>query len=412
MAAILRSSPGNRFILMALLAMAVGCRGACMSEKAKMEMLTAVPEKPRYIAFILRSYAGSRQHLLVAANELLDASPVGGDPKKRGAGGLRVMEAKGNLREHYLGALRYKTNVSIQQALDIAREIEKKLEDPRKSGARETVRIDLAWVQGVTLTVPGKVTLPSPELDSDGAVAWMFEDAIRHVVLEVFGSRDEAQAFLKKSGKIPEIQETKRWVLFTMMESLAMYRKVGHREWKASGTNLAEALAGVGCAVATAPIEAKRTRDEGETALDPKLAKLVEEQNSDLWSHETLMENSYGVERGWDALNERRKIRFVESVELEVAVPPAIKEDRLMLRWASEVQALAREKRLRVGLVAVVTQEPGRIRGVLFGERSEKTVPGVEILGARFREHPEEWDIRYEGRLSTGNLVDDEARHP
>lgn len=83
-----------------------------------------------------------------------------------------------------------------------------------------------------------------------------------------------------------------------------------------------------------------------------------------------------------------------------------------MLRWASEVQALAREKRLRVGLVAVVTQEPGRIRGVLFGERSERTVPGVEILGARFREHPEEWDIRYEGRLSTGNLVDDEARNP
>lgn len=412
MAAILRSSTGNRLILMALLGMALGCRGACMSEKAKMEMLTAVPEKPRYIAFILRSYSGSRQHLLVAANELLDASRLGGDPKKRGGGGLRVMEAKGNLREHYLGALRYKTNVSIQQALDIARAVEKKLEDPREPGARETVRVDLAWVQGVTLTVPGKITLPSPELDSDGGVAWMFEDAIRHVVLEVFGSRGEAQAFLEKSGRLPEIQETKREIRFSMMKSLGMYRKVGHREWVARGPNLAEVLAGIGCAVATAPIEARRTSSEGEMPLDPKLAKLVEEQNSDLWSHETLMENSYGVERGRDALNERRKIRFAESVDLEVAVLPATKEDRLMLRWASEVQALAREKQFRVGHVAVVAQEPGRIRGVLFGERSERPVPGVEILGARFREYPEEPEGRYEGRLSTGNLVDDEARNP
>ena len=40
-------------------------------------MLSSMPDKPRFMMFVLHSYTGSRQHLLIAAREMLTASALG-----------------------------------------------------------------------------------------------------------------------------------------------------------------------------------------------------------------------------------------------------------------------------------------------------------------------------------------------
>jgi hypothetical protein len=81
--------PGGRACaVLGLLLVLAGCGHSCMSEKDKLAMLNAIPDKPRFMAFVLRSYTGSRQHLLIAAREMLTASALDGDPKKSGSAWL------------------------------------------------------------------------------------------------------------------------------------------------------------------------------------------------------------------------------------------------------------------------------------------------------------------------------------
>jgi len=132
--------PGGRACaVLGLLLVLAGCGHSCMSEKDKLAMLNAIPDKPRFMAFVLRSYTGSRQHLLIAAREMLTASALGGDSKKRGATSeVHQMKAAGQLREHVIGALSFQNTVSIQQTLDIAASVEHRLADPKMPGAQET----------------------------------------------------------------------------------------------------------------------------------------------------------------------------------------------------------------------------------------------------------------------------------
>lgn len=165
--------------VLGLLLFLVGCGHACMSEKDKRAMLDAIPDKPRFMAFVLRSYTGSRQHLLIAARRLLAESVLGGDPKKQDwSGKVSQLKASQKLREHVIGAASFQNAVSIQQALDIATEVEHKLEDPQKPGARETVRIDLVWVQGVKMKMP-ELELPSPEIAGNSSLAYARSRACR-----------------------------------------------------------------------------------------------------------------------------------------------------------------------------------------------------------------------------------------
>ncbi|HEY5285366.1 MAG TPA: hypothetical protein VIM14_21410, partial [Polyangia bacterium] len=94
---------GQACAVLGLLLVLAGCGHACMSEKDKRALLNAIPDKPRFMAFVLRSYTGSRQHLLIAAREMLTASPLDGEPKKSGATfEVHQMKASDQLREHVL----------------------------------------------------------------------------------------------------------------------------------------------------------------------------------------------------------------------------------------------------------------------------------------------------------------------
>jgi hypothetical protein len=229
-------------------------------QERNQQMLIMTPSEPRHMVFALRSYTGSRRHLLAAANALLDASPLGaGDPKNRGGHRLQLLEAKGELREHYFGALRYKTAISLQQALAIAAGVEKKLEDPHKPGARETVRIDLVWVQGVEIKTP-ELVLPSPELEKDGRLAWMLLDLVQPVAHEFMRDHAEWLKFYEHYKKRPLLQRSRYDEHFDLTEDLGLYRKPTYRVWDDLVADRATVFATAGRAVGTALIERIRTR--------------------------------------------------------------------------------------------------------------------------------------------------------
>jgi 7,8-dihydro-6-hydroxymethylpterin-pyrophosphokinase len=384
-----------------------------MSEKDKLAMLNAIPDKPRFMVFVLRSYTGSRQHLLIAAREMLTASALDGDPKKSGATfEVHQMKAAGQLPEHALGAVSFKNALSIQQALDIAASVERKLEDPKKPGARETVRIDLIWVQGVKMKTPG-LELPSPEIAGNGYLAFYFEESIHSMGLEAFPDKGERDHMVKTIKNAPDIQEGGWAMRFNLKESLAFYRKPDHNEWTDSGPDKAEILAITGCAVGAAVIERVRARGTVEKPVDPSVAKEMTEVDPQSWSEAADRENHYGVERGTTAVEERRRIALSKVLSIDIAVDPKAKDEALVTRWASEVQSVTRQNWLRLGHVVIFALEPGRIRGAILGQESDKPVPGVELLGARVKYDPERGlnspdrgDNYYDVYLKTGQLFD------
>ena len=131
-----------------------------------------------------------------------------------------------------------------------------------------------------------------------------------------------------------------------------------------------------------------------------------------------MEENSYGVELGWAAIEEQRKIELTRLAPVDVPVGSGLDDNDLMMRWASEVQAASREQSLRLGQVVVFAVEPNRIRGAVLGKESDSPIPGVRILGARVK-FDSDWGVggrqeglaRYSFFLSTGLLFDQRPRN-
>lgn len=379
--------------MLGLLLVLAGCGHACMSEKDKLAMLNAIPDQPRFMAFVLRSYTGSRQHLLIAAREMLTASALNGETKKSGATAeIHQMKAAGQLREHALGAVSFKNAISIQQAMEIATGVEHRLADPKKPGARETVRIDLIWVQGVKMKASG-LELPSPEIAGNSHVAYYFEESIHSMGLEAFPDKAERDHMARTIRNAPDVQESGWGMNFDLHESLGFYRKPDHNEWRDFAPDKAEILAIAGCAVGAAVIECVRARGTVEKTVEPAIAKEIEEglatEHPERWSTSAMNENSFGIDRGWAAVEERRKIEMAKVILIDIAVNPGVSDEALVMRWASEVQSTARQNWLRLGHVVVFALEQGRIRGAILGEESEKPVPATELLGARVKYDPE-----------------------
>lgn len=345
--------------------------------KEQIAMLSAVLQNPRYIAFILRSYTGSRQHLIVAAAQMLLQSKVGGDPKEHGkASDIQVLAAGSGLPEHLIGAASYFTKATIQDAVAAAAEVERRLEDPAKPGARETIRIDLVWVQNVELQTP-LVTLPHPELWANGNWAYTWRSSLG---IEAFPTDREALRIRDLVENADEKQRARCHVEASLEESTGFYRKPEHNEWRANDLlDLPDALSALGDAVQAAAIEREIEAVDPRRPVDPVLASQIQKPDSRDWSSAALLENSASIQRGFAAVKKRVATRLDEVVLIRV-VPKA---NAVALQWASEVQAAARRSHLRVGKVVVTSMGPGEIRGLALGQKQPETPPArVEILGA------------------------------
>jgi hypothetical protein len=104
---------------------------------------------------------------------------------------------------------------------------------------------------------------------------------------------------------------------------------------------------------------------------------------------------------------------MVKVIPIDIAVDPGASNEALVMRWASELQSVTRQNWLRLGHVVIFALEPGRIRGAVLGQESDKPVPGVELLGARVNydpnrglNSPDRGDNYYDIYLHTGQLFD------
>jgi hypothetical protein len=239
--------------------------------------------------------------------------------------------------------------------------------------------------------------------------------------LEAFPDKGERDHMVKMIKNAPDVQEVGWGMRFDLQESLGFYRKPDHNEWVRSGPDKPEILAGAGCAVGAAVIERVRARSMVEKAVEPAIAKEIEDglstRHPERWSVAAMRENSYGIERGRAAVEERRKIELAKVVSIDISVDPRASDEALVMRWASEVQAVARQNWLRLGHVVVFALEPGRIRGAVLGQDSDKPVPAVELIGARVKYDPERGlnspdrgDNYYDVSLQTGQLFDQRPR--
>jgi hypothetical protein len=160
-------------------------------------------------------------------------------------------------------------------------------------------------------------------------------------------------------------------------------------------------------------IERERSRGTVEEPVDPKVAKEMTDVDPQEWSEAADRENHYSIKRGWMAIEERRKIQMVKVIPIDIAVDPGASNEALVMRWASELQSVTRQNWLRLGHVVIFALEPGRIRGAVLGQESDKPVPGVELLGARVNydpnrglNSPDRGDNYYDIYLHTGQLFD------
>jgi hypothetical protein len=176
-------------------------------------------------------------------------------------------------------------------------------------------------------------------------------------------------------------------------------------------------LAIAGCSVGAAVIERVRARGTVENPVDSTVAKEMTDVDPQDWSEAADRENHYSIKRGWAAIEERRKIGLSKLVSIDMAFAPTAKDEALVMRWASEVQSVTRQNWLRLGQVVVFALEPGRIRGAVLGQESDKPVPAVELLGARVKydpdrglNSPERGDNYYDIFLQTGQLFDQRPR--
>ena len=360
-------------------------------------MLTEVPANPRYMVFMLRSYTGSRQHLIVAAAKMLLESRVGGDPKEHGkAHDIRVLEAGAGRPEHFIVAASYYTKATIQDAVTTAAEIERKLEDPQRPGSRETIRIDLVWVQGAELKTPA-VTLPHPELWSNGNWAHAWRESIGN---EAIPDDSEALRLRDVVENATPKQKVRGQVGAYLEEALALYRKPGQQYWKGLAYDVPDALAMLGNAVPTAVLEREADLEVPRAAVDPALAAEIEKLDPIDRSEAARAEGSATVQRGLAAVRKRMSTRLDEVVPLRLKFNP----DALAMQWASEVQATARQNKLRVGMVVVTSMERAEVHGLLLGQRLPEIPVGVQILAAQFQKRPGFVKIALETKLSTGQL--------
>jgi hypothetical protein len=122
--------------------------------------LGSVPPGPRNIAVAASSWSGSPQSLVAAAQDLLLGTGV---LQARGSDILWFSEPGSPSKYHVVGAFAFTSSASVQQILEALRSVEARLNDGRPAHQGGPLLLELQWVEGVQVSIPGLV-LPSPDI--------------------------------------------------------------------------------------------------------------------------------------------------------------------------------------------------------------------------------------------------------
>jgi hypothetical protein len=364
----------------------VGCGHTCKGDKDCRMTLNAEPAHARTMAFLLRSYTGSRQQLLVAARRLLEASPLVGDPSRNGASSeVSLVRKSGKWPECLVASLSFRNSLSIERVLEIATQVERQLADPQKPGARETVRIDLVWVEGVAFKSPS-LELPSPELFENGVFGSFMEESLQKWGLEAFPEQGPRERMIKALHAAPFPQADGWHRPFSFEQCLQLARKPEQQLWMGFESGRAEALAVAGFAAGVALAERLDAQEHAFAPVDPVVAKEVEHGLNSaaavVWSPKAQEEVDFTIKRGRTLIEAADRSGPAVVFPVSVQFAGGATDDQRVLRWVSEVQLVARQHHLYVGQVVVLADEPTVVRGLVLGNPVGGPWPGVQLIDA------------------------------
>jgi hypothetical protein len=139
----------------------LGAAGDAVGKAAMNAALDTPAPGPRHITVMARSWSGSSQALVSAADELLVGT---GDFQSAGADTVMWFEERGAPgRYHVVGAFGFTTSASVQTILQRLHAVEAQLNSEAGARVGGPLKLELKWVEGVHLATPD-ITLPSPDI--------------------------------------------------------------------------------------------------------------------------------------------------------------------------------------------------------------------------------------------------------
>lgn len=364
--------------------------------------LTAVPDSARHMVFLLRAYTGSRRHLMVVARDLLAQSALGvGTDHRSQSNALHNMLPSPSRPGHLLAATSLRTRASVRQSLDAARKVEASLQDGHP-GARPTISVDLLWMEGVSLDLPG-LKLPAAEIAGDSHIALAFGQALSQWGKEAIPDDGERTRLAQQIEDAPEVQESSWGEPFTIAQPW-MVRKPEGFTWVVFGRDLAELLAEAGNAVAVARMERARPGAASLPPIDDKLAHELDTMESNEWSEKASRENWKVGDRVKESMEAVQALGLGATARVSLDVPVPLDMNALALRWVREVQEAARKESIVPAMVLVTAVEATQVRGIVLGAKLKEPVPPVEIRGVTLRGGTDQDAGRFTARVTTGGL--------
>lgn len=130
-----------------------------MSKVVMNSDLRSASPQPRHLAIVARSWSGSPQSFVAAAQDLLR----GGGLQAAGAD-ILWFQQPGTAGAYYVaGAMSFTSTSSVEQIVALMKDVEARLNGGHPGQEGGTLLLELQWVEGVTASTPA-LTLPSPNI--------------------------------------------------------------------------------------------------------------------------------------------------------------------------------------------------------------------------------------------------------
>ena len=205
-------------------------------------MLSQPPESPRKFVISLRSFTGSRVAFLEAAAQILKSAPA---LKLVTGSTVEVYAPQGTNPGYMSAAMLMESPLSVASLMGLARAVEERLADPLHPGARQTLRAELMWVEGVEIKTP-EIELPNPALFRESWAIGPFVEAGEEAVT----SKIEAARLLHALKTVPPPHEI--YQLPLGLPDPALRRLPDRDVWTPMGYDWLDGLADAGRVLAYA----------------------------------------------------------------------------------------------------------------------------------------------------------------
>ncbi len=315
-------------------------------------MVTTPTESPRHLVFGLRSYAGSRTAFLLAAARLLKAIP---QVKVERRSTIEVYAPRDAEPGYLASSLLIESPLAIVALLDVARGIERQLADPAEPDARQMIRIDLLWVDGVEIRTPD-LELPSALLFTQSWAIGTFTEAAEMAITK----QSELERFNRSLKEVPPPHESDQIPYLPSVPSMTRLPTID--SWVCSAYDWLDGLA----AAAEALARARMAADASVLGEAEQLA-VLKNLDADI------------------AAVSADDVQFVN-----VRPSGGATDEQIARAWLDGVQAQLAAHPMRMGAIAVISADAGSIRGFLIGERSRVASRSANILSVDVDRDPAE----------------------